>query len=346
VRRLVGTLAALAAAIVCDQAAAVQYGILPAPSTPVRAVPPLTATGGVAGLVEKRVPGRIRATENVLVTVDRSGRPVRIVASIRLVLRGTGDYSLTIPAPVEDVAPGPGTASAPGLRRGAILWQGFSTRGRVLAARVTLRAAAAAGALPVRLRPSGQGWVVENAATGHTRALAATAPPSAVATVLNQAYAAVSRGQSFNAPSVRLSGPAHARPVRVLLPLTVRAAGRSAVLAETPVHVGKLPLEVKPPGAAEQLRPPDGRAWRSASVATAVDRLLRASLASAFRTYLLNPDPLGATTTTYRFVLGTAPVAAPTTATSGGDAFAWLNVALATLFGAALVAGVFVWARS
>lgn len=64
---------------------------------------------------------------------------------------GKGDYSLVITAPVEDVEPALGYGSTPGLRTGAVIWQGFSPGARTLAAVITLRRAAAAPALPLRI---------------------------------------------------------------------------------------------------------------------------------------------------------------------------------------------------
>jgi len=99
------------------------------------------------------LPGGSRVTGSELVTVivDHAGTPQAVRVRQRLVLVGTGDYSLVVPAPLVDALPAPGSDSVPGRRSGGIVWQGFVGSRRVLAAAATLRRAAAA-ALPIRLR--------------------------------------------------------------------------------------------------------------------------------------------------------------------------------------------------
>jgi hypothetical protein len=121
---------------------------LPSPAQQLTASPPLA---GGTGTAELRVPGRISSRQRVLVGVGPDGAPVSVRALQRLVLVGQGDYSFTIPGPLTDVLPGPGTESQPGFRRDAIVWQGFSPGRRVLAAEAALRVGDASASLPVRL---------------------------------------------------------------------------------------------------------------------------------------------------------------------------------------------------
>jgi len=88
----------------------------------------------------------------VTVVVDGSGTPQRISVRQRLVLEGTGDYSFVVPAPLVDVVAAPGSDVVPGRRSAGIVWQGFVTKSRVLAADATLRPRRVAAALPIRLR--------------------------------------------------------------------------------------------------------------------------------------------------------------------------------------------------
>ena len=86
------------------------------------------------------------------VVVDDSGAPQRISVRQRLVLEGTGDYSFVVPAPLVDVVAAPGSDVVPGGRSAGIVWQGFVTERRVLAADATLRPRRVAAALPILLR--------------------------------------------------------------------------------------------------------------------------------------------------------------------------------------------------
>jgi hypothetical protein len=112
---------------------------------------PLTADVPVAPDV---LPGgsRVTGTQVATVVVDGSGAPQRITVRQRLVLVGTGDYSFVVPAPLVDVVAARGSDVVPGGRSAGIVWQGFVTKRRVLAADATLRPRGVAAALPIRLR--------------------------------------------------------------------------------------------------------------------------------------------------------------------------------------------------
>ena len=121
---------------------------LPSPSQQLTVSPPLQ---GNVGLSELRIPGRVSSRQRVFVAIAQDGRPVSMRAIQRLTLRGKGDYSFVVPAPLTDVAPAAGTDSQPGFRKDAIVWQGFSPGLRVLAAETTLRTRDAVPSLPVRV---------------------------------------------------------------------------------------------------------------------------------------------------------------------------------------------------
>jgi hypothetical protein len=83
--------------------------------------------------------------------VDSQGRVVSVRALQRLHLTGTGDYLIVVSAPVLDVRAAPGSESEPGQRRGQILWSGFSSRRRLLAANAKLQPAPVRPYLPLRV---------------------------------------------------------------------------------------------------------------------------------------------------------------------------------------------------
>jgi len=113
----------------------------------------------------------VASDERIDVGIDARGVPVSIHVRQRLDLLRAGDYSFIIGAPVEDVRAAPGSESEPGLREGAILWQGFSPRRKLLAADLVLRAPAARSVLPLRI------VVDHRRATWRIRLVNATATP-------------------------------------------------------------------------------------------------------------------------------------------------------------------------
>src|SRR6188472_1804186 len=125
--------------------------LLRSTAVPLDSRSPLTADVPVASDV---LPGgsRVSGTQVVTVVVDDSGAPQRISVRQRLVLVGTGDYSFVVPAPLVDVVAAPGSDVVPGARSAGIVWQGFVTERRVLAADATLRTRRVAAALPILLR--------------------------------------------------------------------------------------------------------------------------------------------------------------------------------------------------
>src|SRR6185503_18301657 len=101
---------------------------------------------------EVEIPGHVASRELVSVGIGPDGVPIRVTATQRLRIDGTGDYSFLVPAPATSVTRGPRSESLPGLRNVGIVWQGFSDRRRVVSATVTLRPRAAAAGLPLRVR--------------------------------------------------------------------------------------------------------------------------------------------------------------------------------------------------
>ncbi len=104
--------------------------------------------------IETRIPGPATDREEVRVSMGLDGSPVAVVDDQRLVLSGLGDFEFKIPGPASDVQALPGSDTEPGLRKGAVLWQGFSSGTKELGAEVTLLPDQEASRLPVQVRLS------------------------------------------------------------------------------------------------------------------------------------------------------------------------------------------------
>jgi hypothetical protein len=99
--------------------------------------------------VETKLPGTVQDLEQVSVGLSSDGSisDVRVVQ--HLTVTGIGDFSFKVPGPARDVRVLPESASTPGLRKGALLWQGFSPGTKILAAEVDLFPGQEAERLPV-----------------------------------------------------------------------------------------------------------------------------------------------------------------------------------------------------
>lgn len=97
-------------------------------------------------------PGPISNDEVVGVEVSADGRVTRVSDEQRLRISGTGDYFVRIAGPARAaVALG---GDAPVLSFGDVIWQGFSTGSRQLAARIELDPEIESRHLPLRMRLS------------------------------------------------------------------------------------------------------------------------------------------------------------------------------------------------
>ena len=167
----------------------VQQVLLPGPTPYPTPSPPLQTVGAPpwANLTFKI---HASSDQRIRAGVDASGRVVSVRALQRLQLTGTGDYLIVVSAPVLDVRPGPGSESEPGQRRGQILWSGFASKRRLLAADATLRPAAASRFLPLRLEARRDGDRYVLAMTNVTRtsefAFGGTGKPAELAALLDR----------------------------------------------------------------------------------------------------------------------------------------------------------------
>lgn len=104
----------------------------------------------VPGCVETRLPGPASDDERIAVGIGPDGAPVLVTVTQRLSLTGLGDFSFKVPGPAAEVRALPGSEEQPGLRKGAVLWQGFSPGKRVLGAVLELHPDLEADRLPLR----------------------------------------------------------------------------------------------------------------------------------------------------------------------------------------------------
>jgi hypothetical protein len=332
-------------------------------------------------LLETRLP--FKATESVqrvLIGIDGDGAPVSVNVVQRLTLNGLGDYTFAVPGPVTDVVAAPGSASEPGLRQGAILWSGFSPGKKTLAARASLRLAAAAAALPLRLTIARQGGTLtltgENVsgvaadvlvgpsdASETAAALDRTRETARVRPELQELYVDVPRLPKGS--QERIWAPLHVTgelrfPGGRRVPLDyVLGDGRPLRFdLSVPGVTGepKVSIVVRSVSPAKLLTPPGGaKTWAAAVRAKRVrpagllELASRARLAIAraldYETFLVNPDPRGVSRATYTYETAPKGVAAvaPPRPDSGGNG--WTPALVTAL--ALLVAGglVVVWAH-
>ena len=362
-------LAAAACAIVTAPAqAGVQPTALPSPFFPVRATPPVRAS---PALTETRFPGHLSSSQAVRVSVDASGRPIRIVDVDRILVAARGDYSFVIAAPADDVRTARGSDSEPGLRSSAVIWQGFSPRRRVLAAAITLDTGTSARALPLRIEVGRTGLRLVNTTSATATTPAAPVPAVEIAQALDDARAALAARVPIPAAVVDALGPIDNVRVTAQVPLRVsgtvrfggqtprrfvRVVGRRAVDIAGKGAIEALTLSVAVPDPVSVLNPPQARRWlelaRSgrltagpAATRLAVKRLLTAGLALQFQEFLANPDVNGAAKSSYRYELAVRAPAPP--ATKSGRSHGWL-VAVAVALGivVAATAALVLWAHS
>jgi hypothetical protein len=347
-------------------AAAPQVALVSAFTSP-RATPPFrTAAPGV----ETRFFGRLASRQAVIVTIDRSGDVTRVVDVDRIVVSRKGDYSFAVNGPIEDVRAATGSESQPGLRTGAVVWQGFSPGRRVLAAEITLRPDITASALPLRIELAGSTIKFVNTASAAVQTNETPTAAGQVASALDASRAALARGVPVSAAVVKALGPARNVQIRGFAPLRVTgvadlgaagrtristAVGRRPVLVNLPRAPRSLDLTVTVAAPATALAAPGGGRWadlartgrlRSGRALTraANERLLAAAIATQFRQFLANPDLSGSTETSYRYVLSRATAEAAVRTEDGSSPWLAISIAVAAAF--ALLGGIVLWAHS
>ena len=250
-RAAAAALAGAALALVPAAGAAPERVLLPSPFVPLDASVPLGA--GAVSPTETKLPNaHVSSDERVLVDVGARGEPRRVRVRQRLRLEGSGDFFFVVAAPLSDVRPAPGSEAEPGLRPKGIVWQGFASRPRVLAADAELVAGAAAGVLPLRLdlratRRDGRLTLtlrLRNATAVRAGGFDAPARPAEVVPVLDRirALARLRQSRTLVQPSVPVRGPIRRRSFLVEAPLRVSGAVRlrAASVVDVSARGGKI----------------------------------------------------------------------------------------------------------
>jgi hypothetical protein len=88
--------------------------------------------------IETLLPGRAEDEESISVALGADGTPQSVVVDQNLRIHGIGDYFFKVSGPAMDVTALPKSDAEPGLRKGSVLWQGFSEGKTTLAARMPL----------------------------------------------------------------------------------------------------------------------------------------------------------------------------------------------------------------
>jgi len=304
-----------------------QIVAFPTPGTPPKPIPPLVGTSTPLPNVF-RPP--VESRERIVVGVDGRGDVLSVTATQRLLLRQKADYRLTIPAPVLDVEPGPGSESTPGQRTGAIIWQGFAGGRKILSARARLVPAAAARGLPLAIEivRSGQATTVRlrNTTGATVSTFSADARPIDVARILDALRADPAGGSLGQAAYVTLRTATKPVKVRVAAPLLVTGTvasngpqvrlvlgGSRPLVRDLRVAAAdgkvRIRLVVRPLAPTRLLRPPQGRTWTAAVrrshpdgrrlLAQAIEISLTLGSVRQYQTYLGTPDPSGRASASY-----------------------------------------------
>jgi hypothetical protein len=120
--------------------------------------------------IETLLPGPVEDEEVVTVGVGAGGVPVEVRVRQRLVLHGLGDFRFKVSGPAQTVEPLPDSEAEPGLRKGAVLWQGFSAERKVLSSTMALFPDQEAIRLPLQVAYEQTPAPGNGAASGHLAA--------------------------------------------------------------------------------------------------------------------------------------------------------------------------------
>jgi hypothetical protein len=347
--------------------------LLPSVRTTLTPGPPLPGTG-TSG--ETLFPPGMASDQRVVVGIDATGKPTSIEVVQRLRLGKLGDYSFAIPGPIVDVEAAAGSESEPGLRHDAILWSGFSSGSKTLAARATLRVPPAAAVLPLRLALShDDGALVvrgQNMSAAPGPVLVGPVSPREAAKAFRDTlrwlplrraapdlYVTVpqtplSRSEAIAAP-LAVHGRVGSRRFDYLLG-DGRPMSFELRLPRAPSRV-KLRLLATPLAPSRSLAPPGGGTWaevlRRGRIRRAglLERISRARLGIAreleYQTFLSNPNPTGRSTAVYIYETTVKAATSPPSASpENGSSGAWRTALMSALAVCGIAALVVLWANS
>ncbi len=332
--------------------AAPRLALFPTPLTPITSTPPFPPPDTALPNVFKPP---IQGSTRVAVGIGRRGQVISVEATQRLVLKRLGDYRLTVPAPVRNVVAAAGSQSSPGLRKGAVVWSGFSAGRKVLAASATLDPRRAGALLPLQLEIADGSVRLENATGTTATTFTANGDPVQLAKILDALRRDPQGRRLGRGTYVQVSGKTETLKVRVASPLRVtgRIGNRkvSLVLGEEArtIHVSGRPLvrlAVEPVPPASLSSPPAQPGVRP-TWKEAVTISLTLARVRQYAGYLANPDPLGPTETRYVYRTTAAPAPPPEPPAPPGEGLAAWAIALITAAAIAAAGGLaVVWARS
>ena len=348
--------------------------LLPSVRTALTPGPPVA--GASAPTAEVLFPPGMTSDQRVLVGVDGTGKPVSVEVVQRLTLNKLGDYSFTVPGPIDDVEVAAGSDAEPGLRRDAILWSGFSAGHKTLAARATLRVPVTAPRLPleVSIERTGNVVVVRGKNTSVAPGPVLLGPVSV--RDVTKAFAQTRQGVRLRraAPDVYVNVPqtpvSQSQPIAATL--DVRGSFGSSKFRYRLGDGGPMDFSFRVPNAPRSaklrllvaaippsrlLEPPGAATWAEAvrrgriDASQLLERLSRARLTIAralqYQTFLANPNSTGDSTAVYVYETAkqTATVRPSTPAEESGDG-PWTAILL-TAFAVVGAGGLVVlWAHS
>jgi hypothetical protein len=268
-----------------------------------------------------RIRGTVSSEQRVVVGISPDGTPTAVTVMQRLFVRSLGDYTFYIPAPAVSVVAAAGSESQPGFRPNQIVWQGFSPRRKVLAARAELRPEDSVPALPLRVRVAGAPVragpfelviTLENTTRSRAFGFTADAVDADVVQALAALRAAAGIDSAIEGRVVRVRGETKQVTLHVSAPLDLQGsvgfpAGTVSALAPSSFtrHLDRGTLRVTVRGVARRAAVPRLRIVTRPLVAAAVPprsaRTLRATVLGYLRyartrqyqTYIANPDPQG-----------------------------------------------------
>ena len=326
----------------------------------------------------------ISSTDRVFVGVGPDGRPARVVAHQRLLVRGKGDYQLAISAPVEDVRAAAASDSEPGLRIDQVLWSGFSPGRKVLAANVSLRPRAAGKYLPVHLRLRRDGdrvtlTVINTTPTGESLYAGTTHAPE-LARLLDDTRRESLAGQRLTAAYATFYGLVRVPKRKVPIEAPIRVDGELRLPGGAPVSfwgtlgdghplafrveargsgTPHVHLLARPAPVVRLLRPPGAATWveairrRPLPAAFLLRRLLETRMrlvrSDQYQSFLSDPDADGRSRSVYEYetVAASAPPrVAPAPSEDAGATSALVVLAIALGSVALAGGGLVLWAHS
>ena len=314
--------------------------------------------------IVNRAPGPIDDTEHVRVGLAADGSVVSVVVVQQLKLSGTGDFSLKIPGPALDVTSPPDAANKAGLRRGSVVWEGFSGGNKTLEATVTLDPAVEQFKLPLGVSVAGGQTRISNRSALPVPVADGDADPVSLGRLVEQVRNGLSSGGRPLAGSGGVPGSLPARSSVSTAAVDVAAPFR-LVGEVRPPGAAPVPFDALVPGPAapdgvlvvpaagvvtcsatpaspdpSSLSGVSGRAALRA-VEVALWQVLRAGDVSA---YLGNPVIGGSSTTTYTYETARAPALVRVSPPLKVKPFAIIVAVLAAV--AVLSLGAALWARS